>query len=494
MRAPSRYRQFLGSRYRAILGYTGLVLVIVGAIITLPTLVLLAYPRESGLIWDFLLPGITLSVAGGLIWRLLTPRGAVDLNFQEGAVIVVLTWFVAVIAGAVPLTTAGGLSFTQAIFESTSGWTTTGLSVVDVTAASHIILLYRSVLQLAGGAGLAIITLAALTGPLGVGLSSAEGRSELLVPHVRRSARLVLDLYLGFAAMGFLALSAAGMEWFDALNHALAALSTGGFSTRVESIGYWDSPIVEAVTAALMLIGGLNFLTGYVLVRGHYRDVAKDGEVRLQAVLLPLGSALIFFGVAVGLYPTFGKAVRVAVFESVTALTTTGFSTVSYTDWPSVGWLVLIAFMIVGAGAGSTGGALKQFRVYVLLRDLLWEVQRMLLPGRVVHELSVWRGGKQQFLSSDQVRRVGALVFLYIATLGIGTTIISAYGYSLAESLFEFASSLGTVGLSVGITRADAPAGVLWTEIAGMFLGRLEFFVIFVGLAKLIRDGRHLLV
>jgi trk system potassium uptake protein TrkH len=144
----------------------------------------------------------------------------------------------------------GGLNFTQAVFESTSGWTTTGLSVVDVSVAPRLVLLYRSLMQLAGGAGLAVIMLSALAGPAGTGLSAAEGRADQLVPNVRRSAKLVVTIYSGYVIFGGVALNLAGMGWFDALNHAFAAISTGGFSTRAESIGSWGCQLRLAPGAA----------------------------------------------------------------------------------------------------------------------------------------------------------------------------------------------------------------------------------------------------
>jgi trk system potassium uptake protein TrkH len=360
-----RHAQFLRQRYRAILGYTGLISAIVGLLILSPLLVLPFYGAELTLAWGFLTPGLTVALAGLWLWQGLKPWIVSGLTFQEGAAIVVLAWLVAIGAGAVPFVLVGGLNWVQAIFETTSGWTTTGLSVVDVTQASRLILFYRSVMQLAGGAGLAIIILSALAGPVGAGLGVAEGRSEQLVPHVRRSAELVLRLYMGYVIVGTPALYLAGMNWFDAINHAFAALSTGGFSTRVESIGYWDSSLIEAVVIVLMLVGTLNFLTAYTLIQGKFRAVTRNGEVRVMAFLIPLCAAIVLFGVTLGLYPGLDKAIRVAIFEVVMALSTTGFSTVGYGNWNSLGWWVLIVLMLIGGGIGSTAGGVKQYRMGV---------------------------------------------------------------------------------------------------------------------------------
>jgi trk system potassium uptake protein TrkH len=482
--SQERYAEFLRHRWRIMLGYTGLVSVLVGMIILTPCLGLFFFPGELALAWGVVIPGLSLTVSGLIVWRGLLPRGGATLTLQEGAVVVVLSWLFAVLAGATPFILIGGLGFTQAVFEATSAWTTTGLSVVDVENASRLLLLLRSVMQLAGGAGLAIIMLSALTGPSGSGLSAAEGRADQLVPNVRRSAKLVISMYSGYVVFGCIALYLAGMGSFDAVNHAFAALSTGGFSTKAASIGYWNSPVVEAVTIFLMLLGTMNFVTGYALMHGKFRAVSKNGEIRLQLLLIPAAALIAFFGVTLKLYPTLGLQVRVAVFETVSALSTTGFSTVGYGDWNGLGWLLLIGLMVVGGGTGSTAGGLKQYRVYALYRGLMTELRRMWLPRHAMTETDVWVGDQRRFLQDRDLRQIAAFAFLYMVTLLLGTGVLASYGYPLKDSLFEFASALGTVGLSVGVTAVNTPAGVLWTEIVGMILGRLEFFVVILGLGK----------
>jgi trk system potassium uptake protein TrkH len=288
--------------------------------------------------------------------------------------------------------------------------------------------------------------------------------------------------------VGIALLKAVGMSWFDAVNHAFTALSTGGFSTRAASIAYWDSPAVEGALIALMLLGTLNFLTAYTLSRGKIRAVARNSEVRQSTLLLVLGTLVLFFGVTGGLYPSLSQRVRVAVFNAVSALSTTGFSTVDYRPWSSLGWLVLILLMLVGGGTGSTAGGIKQYRIYALFRGLVWEVRRRLLPPRAVTEPDVWRGEERQFLSDTHLRQVALFVFLYLVVFLVGSGVLTAYGYPLQDSLFEFASALSTVGISVGVTAPNAPAGVLWAEMGGMVLGRLEFFTVVVGITRLLRD------
>lgn len=488
-----RYQHYLIQRYRLLFGYIGAITALIGLILLVPLIVLPFYPEETAHASSFIVPGIPLIGIGYIIWRLFRPTQPTTLTLQEGAVIVIFTWAIAILAGTVPLMITSNLTFSQAVFEATSGWTTTGLSVVDVENSPAIILFYRSFIQLAGGAGFAIIALSAIAGSFSAGLVNAEGRTDQLAPHVRHSANIVLSIYTGYVVIGVVALRLAGMNWFDAVNHAFTALSTGGFSTRVASIGYWDSPLIEAVTIVLMLLGTINFVVAYTLLRRKIRAGLRSGELHLLAALLIVGFTLMLLFVTTGLYPTAEKAIRVAIFESASALTTTGFATVDYRTFPPFAWLILILFMIIGGGTGSTAGGMKQFRVYVIYKAVVWEIKKAFLPRHALNDPAIWQGESRSLLTDRQVRQTAVFIGLYLFLLVVGSGLMMIYGYSMQDSLFEFASSLGTVGLSVGVTSPDMPVPLLWIQSAGMLLGRLEIFSVLIGILKLVSDGKSLI-
>jgi trk system potassium uptake protein len=485
------YSQEIKHRYRSILAYSGLILMMNALVLLLPMITFVAAPDEVKLVTGFILPSFLSAGIGYLIWKVFRPRTYATLTVQEGGVIVLISWLCVFGFSSIPFMMINNLTFSQAFFESVSGWTTTGLSVVDVTTAPQCILLFRSIIQLFGGAGVAVIMLASIMGPVGAGYSIAEGRTEQLVPHVKESAKLVVMIYSGYAIAGTVAYILAGMSAFDAVNHSFAAISTGGFSTRFESIGYWDSLSVESVSIVLMILGNLNFLTAYLLFKGKLRSVFRNGEIRVMGILFPLCIALLFFEVTGMLYASLGKAMRVAVFETVTALTTTGFSTVSYTEWNGLGFIVMITLMLVGGGTCSTAGGIKQIRIYLMAKALWWDFRRYFLPRTAVIDRYIWQGENKEYITDTKIKDFSIYIFLYCITFIIGTAILAYHGYSLRDSLFEFASALGTVGISVGVTAPNAAYTVLWTEIIGMFLGRLEFFVIFVSIGKLLSDVQY---
>jgi trk system potassium uptake protein len=488
-----REKEYRKQRFAAIISAVGMILLLCSFVMLTPLLTLISHPEEAGHTGAFGLPAFCLFLLGVVLWRAFNSPCNISITVQEGGIIVMLSWVVVILFSAWPFIIALGLPCSRAVFESVSGWTTTGLSVVDVTRAGRMILIWRSIIQLAGGAGLAIIMMSAIVGPAGVGITNAEGRSDQLVPHVRQSARLVLIIYTCYAFAGVLAYRMAGMSLFDAINHSFAAVSTGGFSTRVESIGHWHSTGIEAVSLALMLLGNLSFVTAWLLWRGRLRLVVRNGEVRLLAVLIPLSAAALFLLTSRGLYPQLGKSIRVAIFETVTALTTTGFSTVNNGNWNAFGMFLLIILMLIGGGTCSTAGGIKQFRVYLLWKMLCWEMKRYFIPRTAILERPLWEGTRRVFVDDTRIRQMVVFIFLYLTTYLLGVLTLCACGFKLSDALFEFASALGTVGLSVGVTSQQMPDAALWGEILAMFLGRLEFTVVIVSLLKLLRDGRQIL-
>jgi trk system potassium uptake protein TrkH len=476
-----------------MLGYGGEILFFLGLLYLTPLLLLIFYPDERRYAGGFLVVALPLIVIGLVLRARLTPAEPVTLDVQEGAVIVVTVWLVAMLTGAIPFMVINSTAFTPAVFESTSGWTGTGITVIDVGATPNILLFFRSFSQFAGGAGFVIIALSAAAGALGTSLSAAEGRTDQLAPHIRQSAGIVLGLYAGYAVCGILALRLAGMDWFDSVNHAFTAIGTGGFSNRPEGVLVWkDNPAVEIILIILMLLGAINFFLAYTFFRRKFRPVIRSGEIRLMAVVIVLAVLGFVTLVAPGLGLSGGTAVLKGTFEVVSAVSTTGFASTDHRQWVDFGWVILLLLMLVGANSGSTGGGIKSLRVYLLYKAVRWEIQRAFMPTHMLNEPAIWQGEQRRLLNDKQVRQVGLFTALYLLVFFGGVLLMTAYGYGFRESMYEFSSTLAGAGLSVGVTRADSPPAVLWGQIAGMLLGRLEFFTVFIGFIKFGADARDM--
>ena len=418
---------------------------------------------------------------------------ALRLTGHQDALIVVLSWVLAIVFCAVPFMMTGNYDFTQAVFECTSGWSTTGLSVVDVTRCPRIFLLYRSIMLFFGGVGLVLVMVSVLSDRHGMRLYSAEGHSDRLLPNLVKSARMIIAIYMGYILSGTLLYMFFGMDWFDGLNHSIAALSTGGFSTKAESIGYYDSLGIELVTIVLMLLGCTNFLAHLFLIRGKLKTFFRYCEVRFMLMICgfftPVMAVLLLYA---GLSGNVGQGFRDGLFQVVTALTTTGFQTVdSFAAFSSPLLLVMTLLMLVGGGTGSTAGGIKQIRVWIALKSLYWSMRSRISRKRTVYSDSIQKLDGKEFLTARG--RLDTLEFIgvYLSVFMLGTMVLCMCGFDIGDSMFEFASALGTVGLSVGITSYDASPAVLWTETAGMFVGRLEIYVVFVAAVQLGREIKH---
>jgi trk system potassium uptake protein TrkH len=471
----------------------GVLIMMVGGLILLPLVALPFYPQEVGWSVCFLLPAGIAILAGFLLKR-LDPGQEIALSLKQDAVIVVGVWIVGTLFSSMPFVLSGMLDFSQAYFEAMSGWTTTGLSVVDVTAAPHVFLLFRSMMQFFGGLGFILLVVSALSETFGMRLYTAECHSDKLLPNLARSARMIFKIYIGYFIAGVVLYVWAGMPVFDAVNISMAALSTGGFAVTPDSIAAYNSFPIELISVVLMILGATNFLAHMLLIKRKFKTFFRIGETRFMFLLLGILIPLVAVVSLQSVYDNLGEAFRVSLFNITSALTTTGFSTVAYNNWPAFSWLILVAMMIIGGGIGSTAGGIKYGRIYLLLKMFFWNLKRKFLPERSINELSIYRPEGKVYVTNDFYADAANYFFLYLFVLFIGTGLLASLGYSFQDSLFEFTSALGTVGLSVGVTTPDMPPLALWTMTAGMLLGRLEMYVIFIAVIKVSKDIKKLAV
>lgn len=468
-----------------LIGYLGILLILIGGITLLPLGTLLFYPEDAGEASYFIIPGIASILLGYLLSFTIRGKRKGKLERNQDALIVVCCWMLAILITAIPFMLSGKYNLTQAVFETTSGWSTTGLSVVDVEQTSHLFLMHRSSILFFGGVGLLLVMLSVLSDSFGMRLYHAEGHNDRLLPNLLRSARIILTIYLCYTLSGILLYVLCGMSVFDAIIHAIGALSTGGFSSHAESIAYYDSPAIELITMVLMLLGNINFLAHLFLLRGHLRRFFRYCEVRLSLILIALVTPLVAFLFLQSLTDSLTESLRIALFQVVSALTTTGFQTIpDLHALPHSILFVMILLQLIGGGMGSTAGGIKQYRICLLGKGVLWQIQEQLSSRNMIHAHKIHRIEHEETVNDKELVQTLCYVFLYLCLFMCGTFILVAYGNPISTSMFEFSSALGTVGLSAGIMTYDAPSLILWTGTIGMFLGRLEIIVVFLALHR----------
>ncbi|PXV95635.1 trk system potassium uptake protein TrkH [Lachnotalea glycerini] len=476
-------------------GSIGKLILLVSLFIILPLIIIPFYPEDLIYTPSFLIPGLLSAVLGILICVVTqSTNNEETFTTKRGSITVLFVWLYSFFIGALPFVLGGQLTFIQALFESVSGWTTTGLSAMDVREVPKIFLFYRSFMQYCGGLGFVMVMVMLIQGKQAMSLYSAEGHSDQLVPNLGKTARTIFLMYMTYLLLGTGLYIIFGMSAFDAINHSMCALSTGGFSTQYDSIGVYNSIAIEAVTIFLMIIGTTNFAVLLLISKRKFKQVAKVSEVRFLLLLLIFTVPAVAGSLASGLYISMGEGFRLSVFNIVSALSTSGFSTMSYAQWPAFSIGMMIVLMIIGGGIGSTAGGMKLTRVYLMYRIMKENIKKRLLASRTVSNPYFYRAqGKtyiDQTLESDTV----GFIFLYIVIFIIGSLLITlTASCSLSDAMFEFASSLGTVGLSIGLTGPATNKMTLIIEMIGMLLGRLEIFIVIIGVHLSIKHASNFL-
>lgn len=478
--------------YALIFNYLSIFLLLIGIIILIPLGLLIFYPEETSYAPCFIIPGV-LSILVGYTARLFSNHKEQGrLTGNQPAVLVVCIWIMAIIVASFPFLLTGKYNFIQSIYETTSGLSTTGLSVVDVATCPHIFLFFRSLLLFVGGVGLVLVVTCAVSDRYNLKLYTAEGHTDKLLPNLARSARLIMCIYLLYIVLGIIAYVIAGMPLFDAVNHSIASLSTGGFSTRPDSIYGYHSIAIDVITDVLMLLGGTSFVIHLFLLRGKIKNVLKHCETKFFLVLLFIFVPILSFILILQNNQIVGNAINVSIFQFISCMSTTGFQNVeSMAVFPSSFRFLLIGFMLIGGSMGSTSGGIKQYRIIAMLKGARNHFSRKNQNYKVVDTYYINRNGEDEVLTKDESYGCSSYAIIYLLTFAIGTFIISLFGFSFEDSMFEFASSIGTVGLSSGIISFDAHPVVLLTSLAGMFLGRLEILVIFNAIAQVKGDVKE---
>lgn len=471
-----------GINLKASAKVVGWLLILEAAMLLMPAAVSLIYGGRDFLPF-ILAAGITAFSGVAVSWPL--HRVKIQLRRREGYLLTAIVWVLFSLFGMIPfLLCDHPLSVADAYFETMSGFTTTGATVIsDVESCSHAILFWRALMQWLGGLGIVLFLLAllpALNQSGGITMYNAETTGithDKLHPRIRQTAGSLWQLYGILTVMLIFLLWLGPMDIFDAVCQSLAAISTGGFSTRNSSIAAWNSSYVNAVITLFMFVAGVNFVLLYGAIHGRARDLFRNDVFRSYLGIV-LGAFLIIsiFNMAACHDFSLPAILFLPMFHVVSAVTSTGFSAADFSLWGPVALQVTLLLMAVGACAGSTTGGLKVDRIVALFRNLHRQIRLTLYPNHVI-DLEV--GGKR--FSYSQLAAVSAVFTLFLIVILTITLILASQDMTLADALFATVSCVGNNGLGHGATASGfgdiSPCGK-WLLSAGMLLGRLEFFTV----------------
>lgn len=471
-------------RYRAVSRTLGYLLLIFSVTFCLPIIAGHLYGENLGsLLASFLIPGLMTAAVGGAL--MLAGQREEELRDRDAFIAVALAWLLISLFGCIPYIISGTLpSFIDAFFESTSGFTTTGASVISAPeSATHSILLWRATTALIGGMGIIVLSMIVLSRIVGgsTQLLKAEASVHTSIrirPSLRQIATTLWAIYLGFVVAEIVLLAAAGMDAFDAVCHSFTTLSTCGFSTRnIGVMAYDGNPWIGTIITIFMILGAMSFTLHYDWLTGKVRKLRDNPEflvyVSSLTVAILATFAMLWYA---GTFSTLGETASHSIFVCTSIMTTTGYHTADFALWPSSAQLLIIFLMIVGGMSGSTAGGVKVIRFIVLLKMVRREIRKVIHP-RAVHPITL--GGKA--LPEETIRNVISYFFIYVALFFVFALGLCIVGMTIPEGLASSASAMGGVGPALGrYGPMFSYVDVHWVGKAmmcvAMWMGRLEIY------------------
>ena len=457
----------------------GRILLTEAALLMLPTAVAAVYGEA---VLPFLIPALLLAVIG-LALGLRSPKRS-SLYARDGFAVVALAWVLMSVFGALPFVISGDIPhFVDAFFETVSGFTTTGASILtEIEPLGRGALCWRSFTHWVGGMGVLVFVMAILPMSAGDGHGMHLMRAEVPGPSVGKlvsrmgdTAKILYGIYLAMTVIEIVLLLLGGMSLFDACIHAFGTAGTGGFSSRNLSVGAYDSAYFDVVIGVFMLLFGVNFNLYYFLLIKRFRDVFRSEELR--AYLLIVGAAVAAIAAdIVHIYGTVGRSLRYAFFQVASIITTTGFATADFNTWPEFSRAILVILMFVGACAGSTGGGVKVARVVILCKTSLGDMRKMLHPNAVT---TVRFEGKP--LTDRTIRSVHLFLTVYILIFTVSVLLLSLDRFDLTTTFTAVAACINNIGPGLEVVgpmgnyAQFSPAAKLLLSF-DMLVGRLEIF------------------
>ncbi|WP_373056608.1 TrkH family potassium uptake protein [Zunongwangia sp. H14] len=483
--------------YQIILHVMGLLLLCNGGFML--TAVLISWFYEDGATMQISIAALVTLFVGTLL--MFSTRGhRKEVKKREGYIIVTFGWIFMALSGTLPYVISGSIpGFTNAFFETMSGYTTTGASILnDIEVVPEGILFWRSLTHWIGGMGIIVLAIAILP-LLGIGgmqLFAAEApgpSADKLKPRITDTAKRLWLIYVSYTAAETILLSAAGMSFFDAINHAMSTLSTGGFSTKNASMAYWnDEPIIQYIIILFMFLAGSNFVLSYFSFKGRIQRVLHDDEFKWYfifiAVFTIISSVIVYLEANVELssidHPmVWGEAesaFRHSLFQVLTVITTTGFVSADYTMWTPFLTIFFFGMFFLGGSAGSTAGGVKVMRHIIMIRNGIIEFKRTLHPNAILPV----RFNKKS-VSKEIVFNILGFFILYMLAFIIGSVVLAALDLDFETAIGGAASSLGNIGPAFGalspVNNFDLlPAFGKWWCAFLMLIGRLELFTVLI--------------
>jgi len=473
-------------RIKALSRPLSVLIAIVSSFMIIPAGIALVNGEQKEAKVFFSLIAVTFAVTGAIFF-LSSKWKTNKLSTREGFMMVVLGWTFSSALGALPFYLSGTIpSYTDAFFETVSGFTTTGATILTaIESVPRSMLFWRSLTHWLGGMGIVVLTVAILP-VLGIGglqllKAEAPGPSvDKITPRIAQTAKVLWYIYLGMTFLETTLLYLGGMDLFDSFTHTFGTLATGGFSPKNASVGHYDSAYVDGVITVFMILAGVNFTLHYRLITGKIGGILKNTELKAYLVIVAVATFAVTANLYQNTYDTVSKSFRYASFQVASIITTTGYGTADFEKWPEFAQLILFSLMFIGASSGSTGGGIKVIRLVTLFKLGINEMKYLVHPKGV---LPIWIDGKS--IKKDMAYSISAFFFLYIFILIITTLVCASTGADITTSFSTALATVGNIGPGFGkIGPTDNyffyPDYAKWFLSFAMIVGRLEVYTVLI--------------
>ncbi|PRX29425.1 trk system potassium uptake protein TrkH [Orenia metallireducens] len=469
-------------RLKIVFNMLGTLLIFIGVSMLVPILVALYYKEVDGVAFIVTM-GFTISV-GRILSR--ATESDEEIRHREGFAVVTLGWIAISIFGAIPFMLAGVFdNFVDAFFESVSGFTTTGATVImSLESLSHTILFWRSWMHWLGGMGIIVMSIAILpelAGSMQLFKAEAPGPvHDRLKPRIRETAKTLWVVYLVITTVQTILLVMNDMPFFDAIIHSFGTISSGGFSSRTLSVKAYNSTVIEWIMAVFMFLAGVNLTLHYQFLTGNFKSIFKDKELRFYTCIVVSAIILITINLRFQVYRSLAESLNYAAFQVTSIISTAGFATVDYDIWPPFSRGILLILMFIGGCAGSTAGGIKVIRIYALMKKGFQELYKLIHP-RAVTSLKIGNRAVSEEVSTS----ILGFFFLYVIVFVISTVILTSFGIDLISSISAVAATLGNIGPGLGLIgplNTYVPLPIVCKLLLSfcMILGRLEIYTVLV--------------
>lgn len=428
-----------------------------------------------------------ITLLTGIIFVLSSYKAEKKIGKREGYIIVSVVWIFFSFFGSLPYLFSHSIpSFHDAFFETISGFTTTGSSILNnIEELPHGILFWRSLTQWLGGMGIVVLSLAVLPafGIGGMSLFSAESPGitpDKLNPKIKDTARILWNVYLIFTIAETVLLMFGGMNLFDAVCHSFTTMATGGYSTKQASIAYWNSPYIQYVIIFFMILAGTNFSLSFFAFTGKPKKMFKNEEFKFYILFILIFTTIITVGLLITSQLGFEESFRTSMFQVVSIITTTGYATADYLLWSPFLMAMIFLIFFIGGSTGSTGGGIKTMRIVLLIKNSYYELRRLIHPNAIIPVRFNKRSVNPQIITN-----VLAFFFFYVTTFFVASLVFMLFTDSFETAMGAVATSLGNIGPGFGTVGpaanfAHLPIAAKWMLSFLMLLGRLELFTIIV--------------